>query len=151
MKYSNNYMYSKDIDWFFSINNQFIHVASAGGLLPKQINDRDKLRGIQKKVFELPYIYSPNEISLNETFLFERFNNREGIDNYLISFVEMAMKGFISMDRTNLENLDDNRYHIVCMPKRPEPIEGLTEILKIEHKEQTFNEPTSNINLLELF
>lgn len=152
MEYSDSYMYSKDIDWFFSINNKlFIHAASAGGLLPKQINDRDKLRNIQKKVFELPNIYSINEIRFNETFLLERFNNGDGIDNYLTSFVEMAMKGFISMDRTNLEILDDNRYHIVCMPKRLEPIEGLQEIFKIEHREQTFYEPTSNINLLELF
>lgn len=152
MEYSDSYMYSKDIDWFFSINNKlFIHAASAGGLLPKQINDRDKLRNIQKKVFELPDIYSINEIRFNETFLLERFNNGDGIDNYLTSFVEMAMKGFISMDRTNLEILEDNRYHIVCMPKRLEPIEGLQEIFKIEHREQTFYEPTSNINLLELF
>lgn len=144
-------MYSKDIDWFFSINNQFIHVASAGGLLPKQINDRDKLRNIQKKVFELPHIYSPNEIIPNEPFLFERFNNQDEIDNYLTSFVEMAMKGFISMDRTNLENLDDNRYHIVCMPKRLEPIEGLQEIFKIEHKELKIHKHSRNINLFELF
>lgn len=119
--------------------------------MPKQINDRDKLRNIQKKVFELPDIYSINEIRFNETFLLERFNNGDGIDNYLTSFVEIAMKGFISMDRTNLEILEDNRYHIVCMPKRLEPIEGLQEIFKIEHREQTFYEPTSNINLLELF
>lgn len=152
MEYSDSHMYSKDIDWFFTINNRlFIHAASAGGLLPKQINDRDKLMNIQKKVFDLPYIYNHDEIRFNEPFLMERFDNSNGIDDYLYSFVDMAMKGFISMDRTNLIDLDDNRYHIVCMPRRLEPIEGLHEIFKIEHKEQMFYEPTSNINLLELF
>lgn len=153
MKYSNNYMYSKDIDWFFSINNQFIHVASAGGLLPKQINDRDELRNIQKKVFELPYIHNQEEIELNQPFLIKRFNNNiNGINNYLTSFVEMAMKGFISMDRTNLENLNDNRYHIVCMPKKLKPIEGLEEIFKIEHNEQiSYSSIATDIDLLNLF
>lgn len=152
MKYSDNYMYSKDIDWFFSVNNRiFIHAASAGGLLPDSINDRDKLRSIQKKVFELPYIHKENEILLNEPFLWERFKNKDEINNYLLSFVEMAMKGFISMDRTNLMDLEDNTYHIVCMPMNLKPIKGLQEITKIENEENIFHNPKSNINLLDLF
>lgn len=152
MKYSENYMHSKDIDWFFSVNNRiFIHVASAGGLLPDSINDREKLRNIQKKVFELPYIHNEDEIIFNETFLLERFNNENEINNYLPSFVEMAMKGFISMDRTNLMDLEDNTYHIVCMPMNLKPIKCLQEIIKIENEENIFHSPQSNIKLLDLF
>lgn len=154
MKFTDEYLLSNDIDWFFSINDVYIHVASAGGIIPEQINDKEKLRSIQRKVFNLPYIFNKEEIIFNEIFLNSRFGNQiyeQQRTYYLRSFTDMAMKGFISMDRTNLSDLDDNRYHIVCMPKRFEPIEGLQEIFKIEHKEQTFYEPTSNINLLELF
>ena len=29
-----------------------------------------------------------------------------------------AYKGFVSLDRTNLEDPNDNTYHIVCMPNK---------------------------------
>lgn len=154
MKLTDEYLLSNDIDWFFSINDVYIHVASAGGIIPEQINNKKKLRNIQRKVFNLPYIFNKEEIIFNETFLRSRFSNitdESQRSNYIRSFVNMAMKGFVSMDRTNLTDLDDNRYHIVCIPKQLEPIKGLQEIFKIEHKEQMFYEPTSNINLLELF
>lgn len=154
MKFTDEYLLSNDIDWFFSINDVYIHVASAGGIIPEQINDKEKLRSIQRKVFNLPYIFNKEEIIFNEIFLNSRFGNQiyeQQRTYYLRSFTDMAMKGFISMDRTNFSDFDDNRYHIVCMPKRFEQIEGLQEIFKIEHREQTFYEPTSNINLLELF
>lgn len=57
MEYSESYIYSKDIDWFFKINNRYIHVASAGGKLPAIINDREKLRQTQYQVYNLPYIF----------------------------------------------------------------------------------------------
>lgn len=41
MKYSDDYMYAKDIDWFCVINDNYIHAASAGGILPEPINDRE--------------------------------------------------------------------------------------------------------------
>lgn len=32
-------------------------------------------------------------------------------------FSAMARKGFVSFDRTNIANLEDNRYHCVCKPR----------------------------------
>lgn len=49
MKYEEAYIYSKDIDWFCIIGDVFCHVASAGGMIPDVINDREKLRGLQKE------------------------------------------------------------------------------------------------------
>lgn len=155
MKYTNEYLLSHDIDWFFFINKKYIHVASAGGIIPEQINDIDKLRNIQRKVFELPSIFEEGEIILNEAFLDNRFNNKiygeHQRSNYLRSFMDMSRKGFISLDRTNLNNWEDNTYHIVCMPPKHNSLEELQEIFKVELLEEPFNEPIGNIKLLELF
>ena len=51
MKYSDDYMYAKDIDWFCVINDNYIHAASAGGILPEPINDREKLRKLKKQSY----------------------------------------------------------------------------------------------------
>lgn len=142
-------MYSKDIDWFCVINNFYVHVASAGALLPEVINDRNKLRKIQKQVFDLPYIFDDNDIIINSRFINERFNNNEDISNYLSSFIDMAKKGFISMDRTNLLDPEDQTYHIVCMPNKI--IQLKIEIIKIEQGFFKFNKPIENIKLFELF
>ncbi len=152
MKYTNDYMYSKDIDWFCVINKNYIHVASAGGILPEPINNRDKLRKIQKQVFDLPHIFTNEEIIINQRFLNYRFDNEEDKSNYLQSFIDMAKKGFISMDRTNLSDLDEQIYHIVCMPASPRPLEALNGIFKIVHHNQNlFSKPIDNIPLLDFF
>lgn len=151
MKYPIDYMYSKDIDWFCIINNLYVHVASAGGLLPDIINDRNKLRKIQKQVFDLPYILDDNDIIINSRFINERFNNNEDIANYLSSFIDIAKKGFISMDRTNLLDPDDQTYHIVCMPKPNKIIQLEIEIIKIEQGFFELDKPIGNIKLLEIF
>jgi len=153
MKYSDDYMYSKDIDWFCVINDiYYIHIASAGGILPEPINDRDKLRRIQKQVFDLPHIFTDDEILINETFIHERFHNsiEEG-RNYLHSFINMSKKGFISMDRTNLFDLDDQTYHIVCMPIQLNSLKKIDDFFKIENGDIYFDKPISNINMLEIF
>lgn len=149
MKYLDDYMYSKDIDWFCIINKFYVHVASAGSLLPEIINDRNKLRKIQKQVFDLPYIFDDNDIIINDRFINERFNNNEDISNYLSSFIDMARKGFVSMDRTNLQEPDDQTYHIVCMPNKIIQLD--IEIIKIEGLFFEPNEPIGNIKLLEMF
>ena len=121
MKYSINYMLTRDIDWFCIINGRCVHIASAGGLLPDRINDRDSLREIQHLVSTSENIYSPEEITYNEQFLSNRFAEKyEEREKYLSTFREMALKGFISLDRTNWNNPDDNTYHIVCRPTQIE-------------------------------
>ena len=43
MRYNKSYQLTRDMDWFFQLNNTPIHVASAGGNLPNLINDRTQL------------------------------------------------------------------------------------------------------------
>lgn len=119
MRYSDHYMQYHDIDWFCKIHNTPCHFASAGGILPEPLRERKLLRKLQRDVCLAEYLYEENEISYNEEFLRERFRNDEGArETYLITFKEMARKGFVSFDRTNLSNSDDNTYHVVCYPQR---------------------------------
>lgn len=119
MKSDDAYLYARDIDWFCVIGGVSCHVASAGGLLPDVVNDREKLRDIQKRVFDMDYIFAGEEINLNINFLKQRFGDeQEKIESYIASFVHMSRKGFVSFDRTNVEDLTDQTYHIVCCPKR---------------------------------
>ena len=84
MKYDEAYIQSKDIDWFCVIGDVYCHIASAGGVLPDQINDREKLRDIQKKVFDASDISTENDIVINNEFLLQRFgrydDNRDAIE-----------------------------------------------------------------------
>lgn len=119
MKYRNEYLSTRDIDWFCKINNKFIHVASAGGLLPSSINDRIINEKLQILVSELPDIYTNDQLSYNEEFLNKRFNNNtEAIEDYVRTFKEMAKKGFYSYDRTNFSEKFEDSYHLVVYPKQ---------------------------------
>ncbi len=121
MEYTDDYIYSKDIDWFCIVNGYFVHVASAGGMIPPEINDDEKLKSLQKKVFDAPEFLTDEEIVINHRFLEHKFSNlpdkKIAIENYLSSFKVFAKKGFISLDRTDIANQESNIYHIVCMPK----------------------------------
>ena len=150
MIYEDAYIHSKDIDWFCIIGDVFCHVASAGGLIPNIINDREKLRSLQKRVFDSDFIFDEEEIVVNEAFLDQQFgDDEEARMAYLHTFMSMARKGFVSFDRTNVMDLSDQMYHIVCYPKNPIRLQGLQDLCKVEgdilHKE------LSGIQLLDLF
>lgn len=118
MDYNVNYMLTHDIDWFCIVNGRYVHLASAGGMLPLSFRDRDALRTLQHNVAVAPYLYTDEDVVDNEEFLNQRFaDNPKGRASYVVSFRDMARKGFVSMDRTNLLNPRDNHYHIVCMPR----------------------------------
>lgn len=165
MKYNEDYIYSKDIDWFFVANGKYVHVASAGGMIPDIINDREKLRDIQREVFLAPDIYTDEQIIINEDFIIQRFGISENLNQseksdqsenfeqcrelYLRSFMAMARKGFISLDRTNFYDPDDNTYHIVCMPPNDETI-GIQGITQLNLVDAGFlEEIKNNIKLLD--
>lgn len=139
MKYRKEYLKTRDIDWFCNINNVWIHVASAGGNLPDIVNDSTKNRDIQFLVAQLPDIHNIEDINVNEKNLAQRFSQVENIEearnNYLLTFVAMAKKGFVSFDRTNLSEQEDNHYHIVAWPKKIKPLNLLVPTFNIE----TFN------------
>ena len=154
MEYPDNYLYSMDIDWFCIINGIFVHVASAGGFLPDEVNDREKLRENQSLVNRMDYIFNDNQIIVNWDFLRARFGYEDGSDenisNYLESFIKMSKKGFVSLDRTHLEDPNDNTYHIVCMPNT---IIALPYALNLctykSNNHNLLNNVGQNISLLE--
>lgn len=134
MKLSENYIQSKDIDWFCCINGVYVHVASAGGELPDIINDNNKLREIQEAVSKLPDIYEDEELEINETFIRSEleknirqlqemdiyhgnYDINKGVEDYTSTFKIMARKGFTSYDRTHVSEIDDNHYHWVVRPR----------------------------------
>lgn len=150
MKYKEAYIYSKDIDWFCIIGDVFCHIASAGGMIPNVVNDREKLRNLQKRVFEADYIFDEEDIVVNRDFLNQQFgNNIEEQSDYLASFISMARKGFVSFDRTNVMDLTDQTYHIVCYPKHPIRLYGFQDLCKVEG--DAIHKGLSNIKLLEYF
>lgn len=113
-----DYMLTHDIDWFCIVNGLYVHLASAGGILPLSFRDRDALRTLQHNVAVAHYLYADVDVVDNEDFLNQRFaDNPKGRASYVVSFRDMARKGFVSMDRTNLLDPYDNHYHIVSRPR----------------------------------
>ena len=118
MNYTEDYLRTHDIDVFFVLNGIPVHVATAGGLIPRQMRNREKLRAVQSMVSSIDFVCNEEEVEYNERFLQQRFRQDEKARrDYLVSFTEMARKGFVSMDRTNWQESDDNHYHVVCKPK----------------------------------
>lgn len=155
MKYNTNYMLTHDIDWFCIINGLYVHVASAGGIIPEAMRDRDELRQLQHNVSNAPYLFSENEIVYNERFLNSHFSEGKAREDYVHSFRGMARKGFVSMDRTDWINPESNDYHVVCCPNSiiPANPEGVVIknscIIQIEALE--LNSETIDVKLLDLF
>ena len=149
MKYDEAYLYSRDIDWFCIVGGVFCHVASAGGLLPDVINDREKLRDIQKRVFDMDEIFGDEDIQINREFLNQRFgDNQESREAYLSSFMRMSRKGFVSLDRTNVTEKTDQTYHVVCYPKHTIEL----NFLDLPHVDgQILDNHLVNIHLLNFF
>ena len=86
----------------------------------------------------MPEIFTEEEIVINNNFLdnyIYRILNSDffrGIpsiedwrNDYLSSFLKMAKKGFVSIDKTNISDYEDPMFHLVCYPKRLEKIEGI--------------------------
>lgn len=129
MPYTIEQQFSRDIDWYFKdSNNNMVHVASAGGRLPKIIEQNDELIDrIHAQVVDSPdlsiNLFSSFEVEINPNLsdivsLGIEENAREF---YLESFIEMAKKGFISIDKTKLNDFEDTNYHIVAYPKNIKP------------------------------
>lgn len=111
--YTESEIHTRDIDWFCAINGIYVHVASAGGNIPNFINNYSVLRPSQRAAEALVDINTDDEIHINEAFLRGMNVN---LEHYLPSFVRMAKKGFYSFDRTNVDNPEDDHYHLVAWP-----------------------------------
>ncbi len=119
MKYTDDYLFSHDIDWFCIVNGVYVHVASAGGSIPDFINDKEVLRDIQHQVEMLPFIYREDEIVYNDQAFIKIINpnDNDARNHYIESFTRMARKGFESYDKTDINKPSDNTYHLVCRPR----------------------------------
>lgn len=124
--YTESEIHTRDIDWFCVINGVYVHTASAGGGIPNFINDYGVLRPSQRAAEALEDINTDEEVHINEAFLREKDVN---LQQYLPSFVRMAKKGFYSFDRTNVDNPEDDHYHLVAWPTHPvNNVENMPEI-----------------------
>ena len=119
MAYSLLEQHSRDLDIFLSDRSKLIHIASAGGSLPKTVLDSD--------VYNDNILTSLSQIDSNLSFevdinpnLVEILDlNENEIENYIKSFVEMASKGFYSYDKTRICNFEDQTFHLVAKPSSP--------------------------------
>lgn len=158
MKYQKRYLATHDIDWFCKINNIYIHVASAGGVLPEIVDNSEVNRKIQRIVDELPVlddevIITPLIHNVNSI----NYENEDCENDYVKSFKEMASKGFYSFDRVDINNIDSNNYHLVAYPNYENNnlgnifLDADIYIPKIERKlDMGFIKEGKEINLIEL-
>ncbi len=140
--YSLQYQATHDIDWFATINEHPVHLASNGGHLPYDSYTVSELIAIQHKVanmknifrYEIDADYLQKYLEEGEFYpgfneiSFEEFrmiipdgveinrNYSPALMAYSWSFIDMAMKGFLSFDRIRNEN-DIDVYHLVAWPK----------------------------------
>lgn len=113
MAYSDIEIYTRDIDWFIQDSQLInIHAASAGRNIPDIIIQNNILNeDLLNQFLNLPKKYEKIETNPNLQNM--------GIENtkeYLSDFIDMAQKGFYSFDKTNINNPDDDRYHLVAYP-----------------------------------
>ena len=123
MARSKEFLRNRDIDWAVKIGNNFIHVASAGGDLPKIVDDH--LLEIWRELKETRNFEVSGEVVVNEEYIREKFSDLRGVSDdeaslsiewYLCSFVEMARRGFYSFDRDVRTLFDDSKYRLVASP-----------------------------------
>ena len=101
--YNIDYQRSCDIDWFFSYNDRYYHVASNGGAVPDFISESDN-QELQKQIRK-----NTNhrlEIVVNEKY---RHLNLESFEFY-------ARWGFISLDRLDHNSFETQNYVVIAKP-----------------------------------
>lgn len=148
---SDDYLCGRDIDWFFKANGGFYHCASNGGLLPNEYREISLINNIKEAVMNRPPLFSPEELYYNEEYI-ESVVNRQieiwsrldgeilvpDLENYirtlfLSSFIFMAQRGFVSLDRVakiqkeDSDKIESEEYIMIARPL--EPVNNLLLIL----------------------
>lgn len=131
--YRRDYQDRHDIDWFAIYKGIPVHVASNGGLLPKQIK---KNRNKQLQSMFASEELGEREVSVEEGWVRELQRRRSeevlgtgvefNVETYLQSFLEFASKGFVSIDNAIID--DQRQYVVVAYPQ------DRAELLKMEEK-----------------
>ena len=73
MAYRKAYMTGHDIDWYGSLNGQWIYASSMGGFLPNRVNDDRSLPIIQMIAYNLPELVPADRIIINDELIEERY------------------------------------------------------------------------------
>ncbi len=140
MLLQNDYFRNRDIDWFIQINDMPIHVASGGGALPYIIQeDFERNKKLLREINRRPNFFLKREIlirsdDIQQILKFEQqqielilsachvaVRNNNIINTYIeaiysTSFIKYACKGFTSFDKTNINDSEDENYHLVASP-----------------------------------
>lgn len=157
--YPHHYLLSHDIDWFALVDGIPVHVASNGGLLPRDSYKISQLTSIQNSIQRIEGRYrvgmnveylerylratesypgidemTPEEfrLMLPEGYDIDR-NLSRSLQAYTWSFLQIAAKGFWSFDRIGDDQSDHAFYHLVAWPNEERfPIlpEGLRHALE---------------------
>lgn len=144
--YEEEYIKTRDIDWFGVINGRYIHVASCGGMLPSEVMNKKYLRDLQYEVAMLEDVRNGDGgqivIMHNDQYLLERFSMYEdsaaAIENYKRSFDTFAMKGFWSFDKEKINNPDDSHYRLISWPT--------TEVKPLLKSDMRYKKVTENVD-----
>jgi hypothetical protein len=119
MAYTLEDQFRRDIDWFFKDTlGRIFHVASAGGILPKEVAENDRRNSGLNKIFRT---LSPNfEVILNPS-LREIIGYQDESDRSLSLYTQdfnfYAERGIFSYDKSILGAFEDTFYHLVAKPR----------------------------------
>lgn len=114
MRYRKDYQLANDIDWFAECRDIPLHFASNGCMLPKIVDSRIN-RNIQHKIAEMS-TQAKFEVTINKTEIRSLLRKGGNYDDYIVSFVEFAERGFVSIDTCRIGE-QDIKYIVVAYPK----------------------------------
>jgi hypothetical protein len=101
MRLPDEYMLTRDIDWFCCVEGQYLmHFASNGSLLPEFAANIEQLFFAQRDVVRMPFLFQGSEELRYNRGHIEELSRLEEYDEirYLSSFELFASKGFYSFD-----------------------------------------------------
>lgn len=114
MRYRKDYQLANDIDWFAECRGIPLHFASNGCMLPKIVDSRTN-RNIQHQIVEMS-TQAKFEVAINGTEIRPLLREGDNYDDYIVSFVEFAERGFVSID-TCRTGEQDTEYIVVAYPQ----------------------------------
>lgn len=121
MRLSEEYMLTRDIDWFCCIEGRYLmHFASNGSILPEFAANIEQLSFAQRTVIRMPFlIQDQEELRYNRGHI-EELSRLEEYDEirYLSSFELFASKGFYSFDYEWNREGEEGEYRLIVGPGR---------------------------------
>ncbi len=119
MRMPEEYMLTRDIDWFCCVDRQYLlHFASNGSLIPEFAANVAELFFAQRAVSRMPFLLR-DELRYNRGHI-EKLSRLEDYDEirYLSSFELFASKGFYSFDYEWNSEREGGEYRLIVGPGR---------------------------------